>query len=297
MVGSCGGAFITRFLDNMATQSLFDQAELIIVDADSPEREWEVIERYQRVYPNIVHKRINYRLGIYEAWNLAVDLSRAPYLTNTNLDDLRRRDSIELQARRLDADPDVDVVYQDYFHTFDPDLSFEQVAAFDVKTELPIVTPHNLLMFNSPHNAPMWRKALHAELGVFDTRYKSAADGEFWLRCMAAGKKFGKINTPHVAYYLNPEGVSTSPESRGTIEAHDILRRYSRKLTSRTLLQSRRDFCASLGVDGPEAGSDARSYYDVAQDKLVRLGAARTRLPASNENADASRSLGGATTP
>ena len=50
------------------------------------------------IYPNIVYKRINYRLGIYDAWNVGVGMARGRYLTNTNLDDLRRVDSIALQA-------------------------------------------------------------------------------------------------------------------------------------------------------------------------------------------------------
>jgi glycosyltransferase involved in cell wall biosynthesis len=253
---------------------LLTASELIILDADSPEREWEVIEKYQQVYDNIVYKGLNYRVSVYQAWNVGVELAGGRYLTNTNLDDLRRSDSIELQAALLDRNSDVDVVYQDVYYSFDANLSFDAVAAYGFKTELPIITPHNLLQFNSPHNAPMWRKSLHDELGLFDTRYKSAGDYEFWLRCLVAGKNFRKINTPHIAYYQNPEGVSTNPDTRGAEEAHDLLRRYSRKLMSRALLLSRRDFLAELGLGEQEAAVlGDLSYYDVAQRELVRLGA------------------------
>ena len=200
-----GGKFIRKFLDNIVTQTSFDRSELIIIDAERPEREWEVIESYQRIYPNIVYRRINYRLGVYDAWNVGIDLSRGKYLTNTNLDDLRRRDSIELQTALLDSEPNVDVVYQDFYYSFDPDLSFDQVERFGFKSHLPIITPANMLLFNSPHNAPMWRKSLHDELGPFDNRYKSAGDWEFWMRCLASRKTFRKINIPHVVYYQNPE--------------------------------------------------------------------------------------------
>jgi glycosyltransferase involved in cell wall biosynthesis len=269
-----GRDYICNFLENITSQSAFDSSELIILDADSPEREWEVIEKYQQVYDNIVYKGLNYRVSVYQAWNVGVELARGRYLTNTNLDDLRRSDSIELQAALLDRNSDVDVVYQDVYYSFDANLSFDAVAAYGFKTELPIITPHNLLQFNSPHNAPMWRKSLHDELGLFDTRYKSAGDYEFWLRCLVAGKNFRKINTPHIAYYQNPEGVSTNPDTRGAEEAHDLLRRYSRKLMSRALLLSRRDFLAELGLGEQEAAVlGDLSYYDVAQRELVRLGA------------------------
>jgi hypothetical protein len=119
----------------------------------------------------------------------------------------------------------------------------------------------------------MWRKSLHDELGLFDTRYRSAGDYEFWLRCVVAGKNFRKINTPHVVYYQNPKGISTRPDTRGMEEFYDVLRRYSSKLMSRTLLLSRQDFFAELGLDEEEAVLGDLSYYDVAQRELVRLGA------------------------
>lgn len=272
-----GGEFISDFLENITSQSLFDRAELIIIDANSPQHERAVIERYQKVYPNIVYKRIEYRIGIYEAWNLAVELARSCYLTNTNLDDLRRGDSIALQAKLLDEQIDVDVVYQDFYYSFDPNLDFDEITTYGFKSELPIICPHNLLLFNSPHNAPMWRKSLHEQLGYFDTHYRSAGDYEFWARCLANGKKFRKINSPHVAYYQNPRGVSTSPDSQGAKEAHEILSLYSSRLTSPTLLQSRLDFHANLGVEARVA--DDRSYYNVAQDALRNLG----RYRASDE--------------
>jgi glycosyltransferase involved in cell wall biosynthesis len=274
-----GRDYICNFLDNITSQSAFDNSELIIVDADSPEREWELIEKYQKVYDNIVYKRFGCRISIYQAWNVGVELARGRYLTNTNLDDLRRSDSIELQAALLDQNADVDVVYQDVYYSFDANLSFEAVAAYGFKSEAPIITAHNLLHFNSPHNAPMWRKNLHDELGLFDTRYKSAGDYEFWLRCFVAGKKFRKTNTPHVAYYQNPKGISTKPDTRGVEEAGDLLRRYSRKLTSRILRLSRSDFFAALGLTEEEAARlGDLSYYDVAQRELVRLGARRRQL-------------------
>jgi glycosyltransferase involved in cell wall biosynthesis len=271
-----GRDYISNFLDNITSQSVFDTSELIIVDANSPEREWELIEKYQEVYDNIVYKRLDYRISIYQAWNLGVELARGRYLTNTNLDDLRRSDSIELQAALLDQNADVDVVYQDVYYSLDANLPFDAVAAYGFKTELPIITPHNLLQFNSPHNAPMWRKSLHNELGLFDTRYESAGDYEFWFRCLVARKSFRKINTPHVVYYQNPKGVSTKPNTRGMEEAHELLRRYSRKLMSRTLLLSRRDFLAEVGLKEEEADVlGDLSYYDVAQRELLRLGAGR----------------------
>jgi glycosyltransferase involved in cell wall biosynthesis len=265
-----GRRFIEKFLENITTQTIFDRCELIIIDADSPEGEEEIIAEYQKVYPNIVYRRINYRIGVYDAWNLAVQLARGRYLTNTNIDDLRRSDSFELQAGTLDANPAVDVVYQDFFYTLDPSLSFDEVASLGFRTELPIITACNLLTFNSLHNAPMWRKAVHKEVGLFDTSYKSAGDWEFWLRSLWKGKKFFKVNIPHAAYYHNPEGLSTRADTSGLDESKQILRRYSRRLISSQLLLSRQAFADLLGV--PADWDEDVSYYEVVQRELRRLG-------------------------
>jgi glycosyltransferase involved in cell wall biosynthesis len=278
-----GRRFIEKFLENITSQTIFDRCELIIIDADSPESEEEIIAEYQKMYPNIFYKRINYRIGVYDAWNVAVQLARGRYLTNTNVDDLRRSDSFELQAGALDANPSVDVVYQDVLYTLDSSLSFDEVASLGFKTELPVITACNLLAFNSPHNAPMWRKALHEDIGLFDTSYQSAGDWEFWLRCLWKEKKFLKVNTPHVAYYHNPEGLSTRPDTRGLDESKQILRRYSRRLISSRRLLSRQAFADLLGV--PADWDEDMSYYDVVQRELNRLGEGDRLAPTSHSGA------------
>ena len=265
-----GRRYIEAFLENITAQTIFDRSELIIIDADSPEGEDEIIVDYQKVYPNIIYKRMNYRIGIYDAWNVGIRMARGKFLTNTNLDDLRRRDSFELQANALDQHASVDVTYQDFFYSFDASLSFDEVAKFGFKSELPIVTPHNLLAFNSPHNAPMWRKISHEQIGLFDTSFKSAGDWEFWLRCISMGRRFLKLNTPHVVYFQNPEGVSTRLNSRGIEEGRQLLNRYSRKLISKNLLMSRQVFADLLG-HGPDWEPDV-PYYDVVQTRLKLLG-------------------------
>lgn len=272
-----GGDFIEQFMDNMASQTCFDDyCELIIVDADSPEDEYQTIKRYLAKHKNINYLRMNYRIGIYDAWNLAAKAARGQYLTNANVDDIRRADSFELQAGTLDNLPFVDIVYQDIYYTFDPRLSIEQIAAFGHETNLPVITPHNIIHYNSPHNAPMWRKSLHDELGYFDIHYRSAGDYDFWLRCLHAGKTFYKINDPHVAYYQNPQGLSTRPDTPGLAEAMEIHKNYCRKLIPKEAVIPTEDF---VGLLHPErrgqpfhAGHDRYTLAQHALRDLVRNG-------------------------
>lgn len=245
-----GGAHIERFLSNITSQREFaERAELIIVDAASPDGEGEVIERYRQRWPNIRYVRTPSRIGIYEAWNMAVGLARGDYLTSANVDDLRRTDSLLQQAALLDTLPFVDVVYQDFLYTLDPDLPYERVAAIGFRSSLPLVTPHGLMTMNPPHNAPMWRRHLHDELGLFDAGLQSAGDYDFWMRCVVAGKVFWKLNEPHVVYYQNPHGVSTRPDTRGHEETREVHRRYGRDLVSENLVLPLAALRERLGID------------------------------------------------
>jgi glycosyltransferase involved in cell wall biosynthesis len=279
-----GGRYIEKFLASMARQSLGDAFELLIIDANSPENEAEVIRKYQARFKNIRYERINYRIGIYDAWNVGVDMSRGEYLTNTNLDDLRHAASLQIQAETLDRLPFVDVVYQDFYYTFDPELDFDEVAAFGFKSDLPIVSPLNLMHFNSPHNAPMWRKKLHSEIGYFNTGFKSAGDYEFWMRCLTAGKTFFKINTPHVVYYQNPEGVSTDPNMPGLKEGHRMMKEFARRVQSPLVYASRAEFLKTVrDVIGDRAEAlEGASHYDLAAAALIRL-AEEARVKAASK--------------
>jgi glycosyltransferase involved in cell wall biosynthesis len=272
-----GAEFIQQFMHNITTQTIFEECcELVIVDADSPDNESAVIARYLSKYPNIQYLRINSRIGIYDAWNIAIRAARGTYITNTNLDDLRRGDSLELQAAVLDNLEFVDVVYQDFYYTLDPTLDASQVAEFGFSSDLPVVTPSTMISINAPHNAPMWRKRLHEELGWFDTRYRSAGDYEFWLRCVAANKTFYKLNDPHVVYYQNPEGMSTRRNGDAVDEVRRVLKKYSPKLLSPNVTSELREFSASVVGSSDPVGSVGRGLnerYGIVQSKLRSLAA------------------------
>lgn len=255
-----GGRYIRRYLENITSQTIFDQCELIIVDADSPDNEAAVIAEYASRFPQIVYKRLPYRATIYEAWNIGVRMARGRYLTNANLDDLRRKDSLELQCGVLDNLPFVDVAYQEVLYTLDDSLSIDDIEKIGVTSRLPIITPHTLGSANSPHNGPMWRKSIHADIGFFNQDLRSAGDWEFWIRCLIAGKKFYKLNDPHVVYYANPEGVSTDVNGPGHREGREVSRRYMSRLIPPAAVEDFADFARRCGVE-PRRGDATTDRY------------------------------------
>lgn len=266
-----GGDYIERYMDNITSQSIFtDRCELIIIDAASPEGEVRTIERYKKRFGDrIVYHRTPHRIGIYSAWNYGVAIARGKYLTNANLDDLRRLDSLELQASALDALSFVDVVYDDHLYSFEAEADFEMMERAGVVSELPLVTRSNMFKMNPPHNGPMWRASLHDKLGQFDESYRSAGDYEFWLRAIIEGAVFYKLNDPTVGYFVNPVGLSTAADSYGVQESRKALRKHGRKLVPEAVREPPDEFMRRLGLsDWPRVSGNPVPRYALVQKKM-----------------------------
>ena len=70
-----GEKYIEKFLEDMENQTIFDQCELIIIDANSPENEREHIEGFMKKHKNVIYKRLDYRATVMETENMAIDMA------------------------------------------------------------------------------------------------------------------------------------------------------------------------------------------------------------------------------
>ncbi|QNI99009.1 putative beta-glycosyltransferase/ family 2 [Synechococcus sp. A15-62] len=225
-----GDKFIRNFMENMVNQINFDNFELIIIDACSPGDENTIIKEYMCKHPNIIYHRCEDRISIYDAWNLGVSMSKGKYLTNANLDDLRAPYGLSMQVECLERFPSFDICYGDFYYYFEANPSWNLIESIGIKSSLTHLSPGILISCNYPHCAPLWRKSLHQEVGLFDAKYASAADWEFWLRCIKAHKNFYFIPIPLSGYYQNPEGISTSSETKGIEEVASITNKHFKDL-------------------------------------------------------------------
>lgn len=203
------------YLKNVYQQSLFKEIEFIFLDCASPENEGSDYLEYL-IEPNIKYYKLEKDPGLYAAWNIAVDLCSAPIIGNWNIDDRKNRDGVEIMLKQFDKKPDIDVVYG---FTYVSRTANEEYIDNSFKEIYPYL-PHsfeNLLKNNSPHCMPLWKKDLHKKFGYFDESYKTAADGDFWLRCAAGGAIIEMVNHPVGLYYENPTGRSTNPETLATM--------------------------------------------------------------------------------
>jgi hypothetical protein len=219
--------FLESFLIDLLKQDYFFNTEPCFVISDPSSYELDLLEKFTKMFNNSKLHVYKDRVGIYQSWNQALLMSDAPLITNMNVDDSRRSDSIKRQVSLLSRYPFVDVAYQDVHVSLLPHLPWGAISSIAPKSNLPSVSFAGLLAgVNSPHNAPMWRRKLHFDHGVFDEKYKSAGDYDFWLRVSLSGALFMKDNDAHVSYYFNPKGLSTRGGSIGGDEMYEIQRKY-----------------------------------------------------------------------
>jgi hypothetical protein len=221
---------LPTFLNNIYEQTIFLKSEFNFVVCCAPLRELQFLDIFCSKFQNCKLLMPDKHISVYEAWNIGLNNINSPLITNMNSDDLRSKESLEFQVLFMQENPKVDIAFQDFYLVRDFFSSWETIINISEKVDVGNVNIFNLAWkgINSPHHAPVWRRTMHSELGLFDTSFKSAADYEFWLRALHANKQFRKILNSQVGYYLNPNGVSTKTNSFGYSESSIIQEKYKR---------------------------------------------------------------------
>ena len=211
-----GEEFLKGFLEDVTQQTIFDQCELIFVDAASPGKEREIIEKYMEEHPNISYHRLEHREGPTECLNLAIKRSRGKYLTFGLIDDRRAHDCLEVLFKTLEEDDMIELAYGDCYVTDTPNETFEENSSDGLLFE------HSTFDFSRenmikclPGPIPMWRRRMHEVCGFFDTENCNYADDwEMWLRAVQAGARFKKVNRPLGLYLSGGRSQQNDPKQR-----------------------------------------------------------------------------------
>ncbi len=224
-----GEKFIEGYLEDTIKQTIFNECELILINANSPQNEEQIINKYLQKYPNIKYLKLDNDPGLFAVYNKAIKLAKADLITNGNLDDRKDTKTLEIYSKFLQENPDIDLVYSGYLITNQPNETFEK------NSHKWIVEPEEFsaekMYQYLPGPQPMWRKSIHEKYGYFDESYKCVGNWEMWLKAVANGAKFKKLPGIHTLYYANPNGISLNQDKKiadlRNIEADTIIRNYS----------------------------------------------------------------------
>lgn len=215
--------FLAGALESLEQQTIADRLEVIVIDSGSTQNERAIIEEFQIRHNNIRYFRTE-RETIYQAWNRGIKLARGKYITNANTDDRHRIDALEVMFRELEEHPDIALVYADTAVTFEENQTFDSVAP-DGYHLRPDYTPEIMLTGCHMGPQPMWRRALHEELGYFREDQRAAGDYDFWCR-VALRHPLKHIPQTLGLYYENPQGICNSDKELCACEARAITESY-----------------------------------------------------------------------
>lgn len=204
--------YIKEYIINMLNQPLFEIIEFVFLDCNSPQNEYRLIEPLTKQYNNILYHRLDEDPGLYAGWNEAIKLCSSDIIGNWNADDRKNKEGLEILLKQFAKDPTLDLVYGFTYVSRTANERYENNEFNEIYPYLPH-SFHNLLMNNSPHCMPLWKKNLHEKFGYFDNNYKTAADADMWLRACIGGANIKLVNHPVGLYFENPEGRSTNPDT------------------------------------------------------------------------------------
>jgi glycosyltransferase involved in cell wall biosynthesis len=200
---------IDQYLEYVNNQTLH-KFEIIFVDANSTDNTLDKIRDYQ--FRVGITKKVfgaDKRIGIYEAWNRAIEHSSYDYVMNYNTDDKLFPSALQIMVDYAQKNPDIDVLYSNSYISQTPDhapVSFYNWADANVK--------ENLMHGCCCGPYPLLKKSSVVEAGMFDPTFTISGDYELWCRLHALGKTFLKIDEAIGVYYANPEGMSTAQDAK-----------------------------------------------------------------------------------
>lgn len=204
-----GEKYLYNYLNNITKQTIFNDCELIIINANSPENEDAIVQPFLNQFSNIKYIKLDSDPGIYGCWNIGIKNSNNEFVCNSNIDDIRYLDNLEILRKHLFFNPDIDLVYGDC-------CEVNEIPTLEKKFPIKL-SDHSIYNFSNenmikclPGPLPLWRKKLHDNYGLFDEKYKFAGDWEMWLRSVLGGSKFKKIDIISGLYYNNPSGKTTN---------------------------------------------------------------------------------------
>jgi radical SAM superfamily enzyme YgiQ (UPF0313 family)/glycosyltransferase involved in cell wall biosynthesis/ADP-heptose:LPS heptosyltransferase/predicted O-methyltransferase YrrM len=223
--------FLRGCLEDLEAQTIADKVEIIVIDSCSLQNERAIVEEFQKRFRNIVYLRTPKREKLYAAWNRGIRMARGKYITNTNTDDRRLPNALEIEARALEMFPDVGLVYADIWETSieNDTLNPNDTKRFKLHS-YPDFTLLNGLTGSNFSPQPMWRASAHDRVGFFDESYTIAGDYEFFYRLSRSFNAL-HIRAPLGLYLANTSGIEKSQPQLTGEEFHRLRLKFYSEIT------------------------------------------------------------------
>lgn len=190
---------VTNCLASVAEQSRVD-VEHVVVDGASTDGTLDVLQAHRDAIAVLVSEPDG---GIYDALNKGIARSSGDVVGLLHADDLYADSEVLARVAEAFADPEVDAVYGNLVYVSKSDPS--RVIRYWRAGEFSLARLRWGWM--PPHPTLFLRRPLYERFGLFDTRYRIAADYDLMLRVLS--QLSGKVvYLPEVLVRMRMGGVS-----------------------------------------------------------------------------------------
>jgi len=196
------------------------ECEFILLHNAPQKEELEIIEQKINGKPWFRHIIINKREGLYFTWNRGIQLSQGTYCAVWNVDDIRFPDSLFLQAKNLEENPNSGLVIGDIYGTD----TYGKGSDRYYNNEHIIKNQNELYRSCIITCFPMWKREIHEAIGFFDEQFICAGDFDFQIR-VARRYEVEYVNKP-LGIYLENTRSKLSNNEMHEIENNIIYLRY-----------------------------------------------------------------------
>lgn len=186
----------------------FQDYNVIFLNCLNLEKEYELIlsisndKRY-------IHLNFTYPITIYESWNVGIKATQSKYIVNYNADDIWHPDYLRECVEHLDSTEN-SIVNSEILITDIPNQLYPKWSWIDKYPPYKFPT-------QTCGPCPMWRRSVHAHVGLFDGTKHVIADGLFWEKLLINNYGFGLIHKPLVLYYINPDSLERRRDKSGIL--------------------------------------------------------------------------------
>lgn len=220
---------LARTLDSVLAQSVLP-GEYRFVDGGSTDGTLALLEEYRprfeaagvRVFVE-AQERVPGEAGIPNAWNQALRKATGDIVGLLNADDWYDEDALRAVVAAFESAPEIGAVSMPV-HMHHPDPVREWTFVPQALSLLPWKMP-------VPHPGTFFRKSTYECIGLYDTRYRIAADYDFIWRCSRAGVLWKYLDDTLVHMQLG--GLANVSRSRARLETYRIARSHCAKADPR----------------------------------------------------------------
>lgn len=233
-----GEAYLEETIQSVLQQS-YDNVDYIIIDGGSTDRTIDIIKTYEDQVDYWISEK---DYGIYDAMNKGLTLAMGTFIAFLNADDWYDRHSVRHSIHTLKQT--------------NSDYSIGNIQKLPSKILVkPIIPLKPNLVYQEmmyPHPSAFIKLNVYKKVGLFDVRYKIAADYEMALRIHLQG--FQATYTKHTIAFFREGGISAGKRSikerlhvvldydknyilAYTTYSTDILKFYLKKIIPKSILK------------------------------------------------------------